>query len=67
MLTPEVAQLIAEERIAERIRYAQTAHLIRLARGDRPSRWARLAEHLRGTLSRLPSVLRRRQAPSVSC
>jgi hypothetical protein len=64
MITPEVAQLIAEERIAEHIRYAETAHLRRLARADRPTAWARATRGLRGGL---PALRSRRHAPVAPC
>lgn len=63
MITPLVAQLIAEERIAAGIRAAETARLVSLARGERPSAWARLARGLSGR--RL--TLHHRPAPVAPC
>lgn len=46
MISPYVAQLIAEERIAERQRYAASARLAEIARCCRPSTWTRTASRV---------------------
>lgn len=68
MITPLVAQLIAEERIAAGTRAAETARLVALARGERSGTWARLSRGLSGRLA-LPGLHRRRPpvAPCVTC
>ena len=65
MITPLVAQLIAEERIAARIRAAETARLVTRARGERPGTWARMSRGLSGRLT-LPG-LHRGQAQVAPC
>ena len=58
MITPQVAQLIAEERIVARRRYAETAHLIHLLQAERPGTWARVARRVGATATRLGGALR---------
>lgn len=53
MLSPYVAQLIAEERIAERQRYAASARLAAIARCCRPSAWTRTADRISQAAARL--------------
>jgi len=62
VITPQVAQLIAEERIAERRRYAETAHLIHLLQAERPGTWARVARRVGATAARLGGALHHRPA-----
>jgi len=65
MISPLVAQLIAEERIAAGSRAAETARLVALARGERPGTWGRVSRGLSGRLA-LPG-LHRRRAPVTPC
>jgi len=64
VITPQVAQLIAEERIAERRRYAETAHLIHLIRAEEPSAWGRLTHRVSAT-TRLMGTLHRHPRPAA--
>lgn len=65
MITPLVAQLIAEERIAAGIRAAETTRLVALTRGERTATRGR-RRHLLSSRLALPG-LHRRQAPVVQC
>lgn len=53
MIAPQVAELIAADRIAEWQRHAATARLAAIARCCRLSTWTRAARHLTRTLTRL--------------
>ena len=67
MIAPVVAQLIAEERIAAGIRASETARLVALARGGRPSPWTRLIRGLVGGRLALRGLHRRRIASCATC
>lgn len=53
MIAPQVADLIAADRMAERQRHAATARLAAIARCCRPSTWTRAARHLTRAAARL--------------
>ena len=57
MMSPDVAQLIAAERIADRERLAAAAHLARIARGCRESAWSRSATSARAVTARLRGIV----------
>jgi hypothetical protein len=67
MMTPQVAQLIAADRIAERQRAGCAARLAALARCCRPSSWTRLARRAARTADRLRDAVRRDRTGAVPC
>jgi hypothetical protein len=67
MISPLVAQLIAEERIAAAIRAAETARLFDEARVDRSRTRARPLRGLSVVLAALPGVLHRRRETVTPC
>jgi hypothetical protein len=67
VLTPQVAELIAADRIAERQRHASAARLAALARRCRPSTWGRAARRLAQGLDRLRCAVGRDQHVAAAC
>jgi len=68
MIAPQVAELIAADRIAERQRIACTARLAALARCCQPSTWERTARRVAQGVARLRGPVRRdRHAAAVCC
>jgi len=67
MISPLVAQLIAEERIAAAIHAAETARLLDEARVDRSRTRARPLRGLSGVLAALPGVLHPRREAVTPC
>ncbi|HEV7212906.1 MAG TPA: hypothetical protein VGN47_14450 [Blastococcus sp.] len=57
MISPLVAQLIAEERIAAGSRAAENARLSRLFRAERAGSWARVTHLVGATATRLGGLL----------
>ena len=67
MIAPQVAELIAADRIAERQRAASAARLAALARCWRPSAWATAAARIARGLTRLRGVVRWNRHVAAPC
>ncbi|MGZ4540354.1 MAG: hypothetical protein ACXVX8_18860 [Blastococcus sp.] len=67
MITPQVAQLIAEDRIAAGSRAAENARLVHLLCPERPGTWARLTHRVGATATRLRGALHHERAAAVPC
>ena len=67
MITPLVAQLIAEERIAAGSRAAENARLLHHARVERPGAWAVLTHRMGATAVRLRGAVHHQRAAAVPC
>jgi len=68
--TPQVAQLIAEERIAAGSRAAENARRLHLLQAERPSTWARVTRRVGATATRLGGALHHHRPaapPAVPC
>lgn len=66
MITPLVAQLIAEERIAAGSRAAENVRLAREVGTERPSAWSALTHRVGVTATRLRGALHHQRA-AVPC
>jgi hypothetical protein len=67
VIAPQVAELIAADRIAERQRHATAARLAALARCCRPSAWATAAGGFARGLTRLRGVVRGHRHVAAPC
>ncbi|MGY1672019.1 hypothetical protein [Geodermatophilus sp. SYSU D00710] len=67
MLTPYVAQLIADDRATELQRHAATARLAALARCCRPSIWVRAIRRVTAAAVRLRAALPRVRPGAAAC
>jgi hypothetical protein len=67
VISPQVTQLVAADRIAERQRHAHAARLAALARCCQPSTWGRAARRVTQGLARLRTAGRRGHAPAAVC
>jgi hypothetical protein len=67
VLTPQVAELIAADRIAERQRHAHAAYLAALARCCQHSAWGRAARRVAQGLNRLRGAARRDRHAVAAC
>ena len=66
-MAPQVADLIAADRMADRRRAACTARLAALARCCRPSALSRAARRTAGAVDRLRAAVRPRRPATACC
>ena len=67
MISPQVAQLIAADRMAEAQRHAAAARLAALARCCRPTTWGRAARRATTAVLQLRDALRRGRSATAPC
>jgi hypothetical protein len=67
VLAPQVAELIAAGRIAERQRHASAARQAARARCCQPSTWGRATRRIAEGVVRLRAVRRDRHVPASCC